>query len=381
MAQVRKALFLFPAFLLVSTIPVFPQEPLISRVVLSEKEIDLAREEQATIQFELLEVASVGVKVFDESNRLIREIPSDEKLRPGTHSIAWDGRDEKGEQVVSGVYIYVLEARGTTQYVHDLRVATGGEEVFVEKLAWDIPGSKITYLLPKACYVRIRIGLKEGVFLGTLADWTPYEAGEKETAWDGLDPSGHFNLSDQAEAQINISAFALPDNSVIVRSTVEESSLRGQHPKDGPKQSQTVIASSPLRTRRSEGRLQYIHAAHPRPLCHEPRFEVEFPSSKLSPSVGEDKGDGGAGAPVLKGKVPIRITLDPKDKDYLVANRFEVMFFMDSVFLFEQEEATSPLTFYLDTAKLGKGVHRLTINVMDYEDHIGVQTLKVQVEP
>ena len=119
-------------------------------------------------------------------------------------------------------------------------------------------------------------------------------------------------------------------------------------------------------------RSQYIHARHLRARCHEPKFQVEFPEadSEKDPAV-----------PILKGKTPVRITLDPEDKDYLTANRFEVMFFADGEFLFEQEEGVSPLTIDLDSKRLGAGDHLLTINVMDYEDHIGVRTLKVKVTP
>ena len=47
--------------------------------------------------------------------------------------------------------------------------------------------------------------------------------------------------------------------------------------------------------------------------------------------------------------------------------------------MFENEEATSPFTIELDSNRIGEGEHLITVNVMDYEDHIGVQTIKVKV--
>lgn len=356
MAEIRRSVkkvtvtFLFVT---VTFCQVYSAEPLISQVALSQKVIDLSKEEKAAINFRLSEKAQVDLKIYDEENALIRELKGEKTLKKGKHAIAWDGLDQEGEQVVSGVYIYVLEARGKSRFLYDPRDQTGGEEVFVENLSWDVKKSVIKYLLPKASYVRIRIGLKDGVFLGTLQDWSPLEAGEKELPWEGRDLSGHFDLTKHPEAQINISAFALPDNAIIVKNDAP--------PKKG---TGTILSFVPVPFLDVRGRQTYIHARHPRSLCHEPRFQVEFPSM--------EKGTG---------KIPVRIMLDPRDKNYLVANRFEIMLFVDQVFLFEQEEGTSPLTIDLDSKRLGPGDHLLTINIMDYEDHVGVQTLKAKVLP
>ena len=39
----------------------------------------------------------------------------DEEILPGTYSVTWDGRDEKGNEVSSGVYFYQLRAREQTE--------------------------------------------------------------------------------------------------------------------------------------------------------------------------------------------------------------------------------------------------------------------------
>ncbi len=207
--------------------------------------------------------------------------------------------------------------------------------------------------------------------MGTLEDWTPYGAGEKTVPWNGRDPQNFFDLSNHPEAQINISAFALPDNAIIVKSDAHPM----RHPEERSDEGSRVRDSS---ASPQNDKAIYIHAHHPREMCHEPKFQVEFPNTKEGtginnkimpvPSFGIDK-------------IPVRVTLDPKDKDYLTANRFEVMFFVDSVFLFEQEEGTSPFTIELDSKRLGPGEHLLTINVMDYEDHIGVKTVKLNIPP
>ncbi len=58
--------------------------------------------------------ATAGVQVFDAAGRLVRALVSSRPLEAGRHEIAWDGRDEAGHRVGSGVYFAraVAGARG-----------------------------------------------------------------------------------------------------------------------------------------------------------------------------------------------------------------------------------------------------------------------------
>jgi hypothetical protein len=63
---------------------------------------------RTTIRFELPRETTVQLNVVDVAGRRVRNLVS-ETLTPGPHEAIWDGRDEAGEQVASGVYFYVLE--------------------------------------------------------------------------------------------------------------------------------------------------------------------------------------------------------------------------------------------------------------------------------
>ena len=52
----------------------------------------------------------VGVRVFDAGGRLIRKL--DQHLTAGSHEIRWDGRDERGREVASGLLFYEITADG-----------------------------------------------------------------------------------------------------------------------------------------------------------------------------------------------------------------------------------------------------------------------------
>ena len=54
---------------------------------------------------------AASVRVYSVAGRLVRTL-IDESLPPGHHAAYWDGRDERSEDVSSGVYFYRIEAPG-----------------------------------------------------------------------------------------------------------------------------------------------------------------------------------------------------------------------------------------------------------------------------
>ena len=58
--------------------------------------------------------ARVSLRVFDPQGRLVRRI-TDQVFEPGAQAVSWDGRDEFGRPVSSGVYFYRLESGSVTE--------------------------------------------------------------------------------------------------------------------------------------------------------------------------------------------------------------------------------------------------------------------------
>jgi hypothetical protein len=67
-----------------------------------------------TIGFSLAERSAVSLEVFDVSGRLVRTLVA-AALPAGRHERVWDGRDDRGAPVGSGVYICRLRAGGRQQ--------------------------------------------------------------------------------------------------------------------------------------------------------------------------------------------------------------------------------------------------------------------------
>jgi hypothetical protein len=55
--------------------------------------------------------AVVEVSVYDVAGRMVRRLYSG-AVQPGEHTVSWDGRDDTGRALASGVYFYTIESQG-----------------------------------------------------------------------------------------------------------------------------------------------------------------------------------------------------------------------------------------------------------------------------
>jgi hypothetical protein len=67
-----------------------------------------------TIRYELAAADNVRLRVFDATGRLVRTLV-DAREGAGAHDVTFDGRDDAGRPMASGVYFYRLDAGSTTQ--------------------------------------------------------------------------------------------------------------------------------------------------------------------------------------------------------------------------------------------------------------------------
>jgi len=63
-----------------------------------------------TIRYELAAPAAVDLSVYDIAGRKVRTLESGAPAGAGEHAVVWDGTNDRGEPVASGVYLYRLEA-------------------------------------------------------------------------------------------------------------------------------------------------------------------------------------------------------------------------------------------------------------------------------
>ena len=68
------------------------------------------RGSETTIHYSVVEAGRVQIRILDVAGRLVRTIA--EEARPGENQIRWNGTDQNGRQVPSGVYFYEINADG-----------------------------------------------------------------------------------------------------------------------------------------------------------------------------------------------------------------------------------------------------------------------------
>ena len=329
---------------------------MITSVGVEPKTIDITQGREATIRYTVSRACTVTVDFADEEGRLIRRVEAG-RQPAGTRRVVWDGRTAWGTSAPTGVYRYIIRAVDESggERVHDPSDATGGEELQPRDFTFDKTIGTLQWTMPRAGYVRLRIGIEGFPHLRTLLDWEPLEGGQQVLSWDGRDHSGLIRFADHPNLSIKLTAFAMPDNTILVRGTSVPVPI-------------SQPQAYPPMTKSEPG---YFHARHLRGICREVAVRVEFPdAARHDPD----------GRPVLTGRVPVRVILDAQDAAHLVSQRFEVAIFEGLTILFEVEDGSNPFTFLWDTSHLPDGPHLMVVNILSYDDHYGVAVAPVVVD-
>lgn len=326
---------------------------------------DPAQGEAVRVGFALEGSARVALDVYDVRELRIRTVESQHPLESGFNRLIWDGRDEKGRLVPPDAYHYMLrildgESEGTEL---DLSDVTGGEGLLATNVRWDPETGTVRYAVSKPARVNIRIGIGHaGPHLRTLIDWVPRATGEHAEPWNGLDESGVINLTSHPKLHFSVQAFSLSQNSIIVlpaaarTQVIEDVSWEEKH--------RTVVR--PGDRRMGDFASQGFYE----------RRDVA-----IALSLAEELPRSDDGVPIVSGRVAVRVLVDPGDRERLEAERFEIAFFVDGLYRFENEVAYLPMTWTWDASGANPGDHYITGNLRGFEGHYGTATLKVRVPP
>ncbi len=66
------------------------------------------------IQFEIPHINFVQLNIYNVRGQFIKTLIN-QKMNPGPHSVYWNGTDELGNQVSSGIYVYTINSTGFQQ--------------------------------------------------------------------------------------------------------------------------------------------------------------------------------------------------------------------------------------------------------------------------
>jgi len=321
---------------------------------------DPSKGESVRVRFMLSTPAVATLKIFDAKDRLVRAISSEERMSAGEQILSWDGRDQAGRVVPSEAYVYVLEAisEANERVFLDLTDVTGGEQIRVEDLAWDATKNEFSYRLREPARVRIRIGLQGGgPHLRTLLDWVPRDAGVRHAAWDGLDTSKVQNFARHPGLKFSGEAVSLSRNTIIVVPENDDVQLIDSMEWGGEKRSR--------KDSKTRGSTRQI----------DQRLDIRIELTGVEATSYAE-----TGVPIITGKTPIKLSVHPDDRERTINNRFEVGYFLDGQFLFENEVAFLPTSWLFDPSSVNEGLHFITANLWTYDGNIGTSSIKVFVK-
>jgi len=328
------------------------------------------RGETFPIPIRLEKPASLEISILTSDGDLVRTLPTTQALEPGIHTLTWDGKDKEGVIVPNEAYIPVLKfklAGGEEQSI-DPRETSGGE--MVENLQVQItPTKDIAYFLPVSSRVLIRLGIKGGPMLRSLANWEPRGPGKNVQRWDGSDQNGIMDIRKETELDIFMMAFQLPKYSIITTGN-KTTDYRAYHQLNGWQNPVVPPEKMVLVKRNRRISREYYF---PRTQDAMPRVTLNLPDNlPLSP----------AGYPQVKLGQSLLISVDIVKADRWLMNEslYEVGFFVDHVFVAEEEQGYVPLSWYWRVHNLTPGRHILTVNISGFSGKVGVSSLLFEVQ-
>lgn len=231
----------------------------------------------------------------------------------------------------------------------------GDETIEVKDVQWDGETGMVTYALPRASYVRIRAGFRNGPYFAPIQNWRAQPAGPYQCAWEGESTEQVFvHLYRHPDALAMVTAVALPVNALV-------------------DQSSNVMTSPPaLSTGRADLPARLADLASP-------PWELPGNRNRRAWVVDDYRVRLDVAADEQRKSIEIRVDCDPADRPRLLNTRFELMLFLDHSFIMEDERCMLPFSHEMSVRGIAPGSHVLCVNVVDTQGRAGVASVLFHV--
>ena len=317
---------------------------------------------------EQVKTAHIEIRTGDDDLVRTLELQQGGGLESDGRHIEWDGRDSNGAIVPDEAYhpvLVVTDIEGNTHRL-DMRKQSGGEEVYdFEK---QVKAGVIEYVLPAASRMLIRAGIRNGPLLRTVVDWEPRTKGFHAERWNGRDADDVILIEQEPDVGYLIVGYELPGKSIITYGNDRETYRQYRERHEFPHR----MASFERRLPERNGRVVRQEFHNPLLQQKSPRIEVALLEKENRQPVDEVSGFD---------EVLTEVDLEPLDEAYLDQERYEISFFIDNIFIAEEEQGFVPFVWRWSPGRLGiePGEHVLTVNVSGYSGQVGVRNLPFTV--
>jgi hypothetical protein len=255
-------------------------------------------------------------------------------------------------EVPKGVYLFCLAVRNESGQLAGLypKAPGGGEIITVKESAVEADKREINYVLPKAACVRVRAGFHEGLYLGPIISALAQPAGRHTVSWNGASRDGVFtNLYANPQVEVNILAVSLPVNILVAEGGGRDVSTAG------------IVLPSHLSSLTMPA---WIEAGA------SPRDYLIAEDYNLQLAITED---------ATTRIAETRVNCGGDERPRLFSKRFELMLFLDTAFLMEDERSQMPFSYRMSTRGLTPGRHVLTANVVDADGSVGTASTEFTI--
>lgn len=154
----------------------------------------------STIKYTLYKDADVSLKIYDSSDNVIKTLING-PVSAGTHSVAWDGKNQAGSIVYSDIYLYKFDAVDTDgktaeQVTGTITVDLSPPSIYNAGISPDIfaptgtNSAAVSYSLSESANTTVAIYNGSNVLVKTLESNKLKPRGSSTVTWDGTNSSG-----------------------------------------------------------------------------------------------------------------------------------------------------------------------------------------------
>ncbi len=150
-------------------------EHFIYKVHVSSRKIDVSKNEKTVITFETSKPSKSQIFFYDQTFKKICSLSC--KSYNEKHKFVWNGFFRKDKDLKSQICIFRIQTTDKAGSIsaYDPHLQTGGRDVLAYWPRLNSNEKKINFKLARDSLVRLRVGLKDGPMLATVADWIPFK--------------------------------------------------------------------------------------------------------------------------------------------------------------------------------------------------------------
>ncbi len=324
----------------------------------SSHTFDIQKSQFFEFSIELEKDLDMQVDIVSVDGDLAKTVYPLQKTSSGKLKLRWDGTDKNNRTVPNEAWFPVISYQQDNKLVSVSPKSYSGGEVIDKVDIKLVSPTRIKLSLEKPSRILIRSGVKSGAMLKTIESWQPKDSGSHIIQWNGLDTSGVYPFTQLDDFAVMATGYYLPDHSIITWNHDSKNYAKWRDSL-GYKISK-ADARDTIHNTRNEHLLSKVFFK-PKYLPLDPRVTMEL-------EYNDDRS-----------LAIVSVDIPQEDRALVENSLYEVGFFIDGVFISEEEQGYVPFTWHFKPSNYTKGEHYLSVNITGFDGQVGVSSLKFTV--